>query len=127
RYVQNPALFEQIAATCRCRGHVGTTAACRRGQRGRRRDDGRRGRDMTPNDRRFTAVDDDSLAGMIRNAAQRVGLVALALGKATAQALLDVVDPEGQCPAVDIVRDADEDTCRLGYGDPDGIEILQKG
>jgi hypothetical protein len=80
---------------------------------------------MMSSGQRFFAVTDESLACMIRNATRRVVFVAPAPGKATAGALLAVASRENGAPAVDIILDADAETCRIGYGDSQALALLQ--
>lgn len=70
----------------------------------------------------FKAVNDESLAKLIAQVRQRIVYVSPGVGLATAHALKKIIE-RGQV-SVTIIIDADEDACRIGYGDPEALELL---
>ena len=72
----------------------------------------------------FQEVNDSSLIKLIGNAQQRVVFVAPGVHQAVAEALgkrLAEIDRL----QVTVVIDPDEDVCRIGYGDAQGLELLK--
>lgn len=70
----------------------------------------------------FVAVDDECLAETISSATKRLVFAAPGLGKLAASALVDAITRlPGQ---VTIILDADPEVCRIGYGDPEALQIL---
>ena len=73
----------------------------------------------------FCAIDDNALIGLIRSAQKRIVFVAPGLHKNVAEALgkrfkeVDKLD-------VTVVIDADEEVCRIGYGDEEGLRLLNE-
>ena len=73
---------------------------------------------------RFVAVNDNCLARAIRAAGRRVVYAAPGLGKETAAALVELMRRGGSVASLTLVLDADADAYRIGYGDPEALEIL---
>jgi len=71
----------------------------------------------------FANVDDDFLAKRIVNAKDRVVFVAPGLRSGVANALAAAIERLHE--RVTIVLDMDAEVCRLGYGDIEGLELIQ--
>jgi hypothetical protein len=74
--------------------------------------------------RTFTTATDDSLINLIQSARSRLALVAPALTTPVAHALADRV---ADLPALSltVILDADAEVYRMGYGDPEALEIIR--
>lgn len=75
--------------------------------------------------RTFTTATDDSLISLIKDARHRIAFIAPALTTPVAQALATRI---GNLPALSltIILDADAEVYRMGYGDPEALEIVRK-
>lgn len=79
---------------------------------------------MNRTKRTFVAVDDRFLAETIGNAKKRLVYAAPGVGMLSARALVDAINRlSGQ---VTIILDADPEVCRIGYGDPEALQILHR-
>lgn len=73
----------------------------------------------------FCAIDDNALIGLIRSAQQRIVFIAPGLHKKVAEALgkrfseVDKLD-------VTVVIDPDEEVCRIGYGEEEGLRLVNE-
>lgn len=73
----------------------------------------------------FCAIDDNALIGLIRSAQQRIVFIAPGLHKNVAEALgkrfseVDKLD-------VTVVIDPDEEVCRIGYGEEEGLRLVNE-
>ncbi|NCC04623.1 MAG: hypothetical protein EOM37_11420 [Proteobacteria bacterium] len=74
--------------------------------------------------RTFTNVDDDVLVKRIAQAKQRVVFVAPGLRQAVAGILEKALDRLAK--NVTVILDVDAEVCRLGYGDENGLDAIQK-
>lgn len=72
----------------------------------------------------FCAVGDAELMQAITQARTRIVYVAAGIGGDVAKALGAVLDAHKQLD-VTVVIDPDEEVCRIGYGDQEGLEVLQ--
>lgn len=72
----------------------------------------------------FQAINDEALASIIRRAVKRVVYVSPGVGQATTEALVDAIKL-GRV-AVTVIIDADEDACRIGYGDHKALAALHE-
>lgn len=72
----------------------------------------------------FCAVDDTALIRLIQNANNRIVYIAPGVHEPVAKALKQ--RSEGGMFAIDItvILDTDEDVCRIGYGDAEGLKLL---
>lgn len=78
---------------------------------------------MDPAERAITVANDQTLADLIRSATRRVVAMAPAFSMAVAEAILDrwrVLD------AVTVIVDVDPEVYRLGYGDFEALDLLEK-
>lgn len=73
----------------------------------------------------FCAVDDSALAALIRNAQRRIVLIAPGLYLPVAQALCKRFDEMPRLE-VTLVLDADEDVCRIRYGELEALQLVHK-
>jgi hypothetical protein len=73
----------------------------------------------------FVAINDELLSRRIANASTRVVFIAPAVSQTVAQALSGCFE-RAEIPSITIVLDPDEEACRLGYGDREGLELLQQ-
>ena len=71
----------------------------------------------------FQTATDNLLTEQIRAARDRVIFVAPGVSQAIARAL---VDAHNRSPSVTVILDADEEVCRIGYGDVNGFEHLMQ-
>ena len=73
----------------------------------------------------FCAIDDNALISLIRSAQKRIVFIAPGLHKPVAEALgkrfkeVDKLD-------VTVVIDPDEEVCRIGYGDKEGLQLVNQ-
>lgn len=73
----------------------------------------------------FCAIDDNALIGLIRSAQKRIVFIAPGLHKRVAEALgkrfeeVDKLD-------VTVVIDPDEEVCRIGYGEEEGLRLVNE-
>ncbi len=73
----------------------------------------------------FCAIDDNALIGLIRSAQKRIVFIAPGLHKKVAEALgkrfqeVDKLD-------VTVVIDPDEEVCRIGYGEEEGLRLVNE-
>lgn len=80
---------------------------------------------MVPTQEGFVTVDDARLAGLIRSASRRLIVVAPAVTTGVAEAIAKKWKELGR-DAVSVVLDVGLDPYHIGYGDPDGLRILQE-
>lgn len=73
----------------------------------------------------FCAIDDNALIGLIRAAKRRIVFVAPGLHKQVAEALGERFK-EGDKLDVTVVIDPDEEVCRIGYGDEEGLRLVDE-
>jgi hypothetical protein len=74
--------------------------------------------------RTFTTANDDSLIHLIQSARTRLALIAPALTTPVARALM--ADLPALSLTVILDADADAEVYRMGYGDPEALEIIRK-
>lgn len=73
----------------------------------------------------FCAIDDNALIGLIQSAQKRIVFIAPGLHKRVAEALgkrfaeVDTLD-------VTVVIDPDEEVCRIGYGEEEGLRLVNE-
>jgi hypothetical protein len=73
----------------------------------------------------FVSVNDELLSHRIANASSRVVFIGPALSLTVVQALCECFK-RPDIPSITIVLDPDEEAYRLGYGDREGLELLQR-
>lgn len=73
----------------------------------------------------FCAVDDQALANLIRQAQQRIVLIAPGLFLSVAEALCDRFKDVAQLE-VSVILDADDDVCRIGFGELAALQLVHK-
>jgi hypothetical protein len=74
----------------------------------------------------FCAVDDAALMGLIASARKRIVFVAPGLTLAVAKVLGDRFKEMDGALDITVVLDADEDVCRIGYGEVAALQALHK-
>jgi hypothetical protein len=79
---------------------------------------------MTDSTRAFTVASDAALVDLIRKAQSRLAVIAPALTKQVADALVARLGEQDQL-YLTVVLDADPEVYRLGYGDPEALEIIR--
>ena len=76
-------------------------------------------------DKAFQTVTDDMLVGWIDGAKERLVFVAPGVRVKVAQALVAAAERLRGKGAVSYILDVDAEVCRLGYGEIDGLKLLQ--
>jgi hypothetical protein len=79
---------------------------------------------MTHDPRAFTVASDAALVDLIRKAQSRLAVIAPALTKHVANALVARLGEQDRL-YLTVVLDADPEVYRLGYGDPEALEIIR--
>jgi len=79
---------------------------------------------MTDNTRAFTVASDAALIELIRGAKSRLAVISPALTKQVADALVARLGEQDRL-YLTVVLDADPEVYRLGYGDPEALEIIR--
>ena len=79
---------------------------------------------MTDNTRAFTVASDAALIDLIRKAKSRLAVISPALTKQVADALVARFGEQDRL-YLTVVLDADPEVYRLGYGDPEALEIIR--
>jgi hypothetical protein len=79
---------------------------------------------MTDNTRAFTVASDAALIELIRKAKSRLAVISPALTKQVADALVARFGEQDRL-YLTVVLDADPEVYRLGYGDPEALEIIR--
>jgi hypothetical protein len=75
--------------------------------------------------RTFTTATDDSLIALIKGARNRLALIAPAMTTPVAKALAARM-PDLPALYLTVILDADAEVYRMGYGDPEALEIIRK-
>jgi hypothetical protein len=76
-------------------------------------------------DRAITIADDETLSRTIRSARRRVVLLAPAISKAVAEAVVERWNTLGT-EAISVILDVDPEVYRLGYGESEALAILER-
>ena len=74
----------------------------------------------------FQAVNDDVLIGIIRRVRERLVFIAPGVRRRVAEAIVDAAGRLLDHGTVNVILDVSAEVCRLGYGDIDGLKILQE-
>lgn len=74
----------------------------------------------------FQAVNDDVLVDLIDRVRERLVFIAPGVRKKVAEAICAAVERLGDAGNVSIILDVSEEVCRIGFGDIEGLRILQQ-
>ena len=77
------------------------------------------------NENTFQTITDDTLIELIEGAKERLVFVAPGVRKKVAEALVRAAKRLNGKGAVNYILDVDAEVCRLGYGELDGLKLLQ--
>ena len=74
----------------------------------------------------FQAVNDDVLIDLIDQVHERLVFIAPGVRKKVAEAICGAVERLGDAGNVSVILDVSEEVCRMGFGDIEGLRILQQ-
>lgn len=74
----------------------------------------------------FQAVNDDVLVDLIDQVHERLVFIAPGVRKKVAEAICGAVERLGDAGNVSVILDVSEEVCRMGFGDIEGLRILQQ-
>ena len=80
---------------------------------------------VTMDDKAFQTVTDDTLIELIEGANERLVFVAPGVRVKVARALVAAAERLRDKGAVNYILDVDAEVCRLGFGELDGLKLLQ--
>ena len=74
----------------------------------------------------FQAVNDDVLVDLIDQVHERLVFIAPGVRKKVAEAICGAGERLGDAGNVSVILDVSEEVCRMGFGDIEGLRILQQ-